>query len=540
MADDSSTDASPGGADGIESAVEDAVVLAIDLGTGGPKVALVALSGAVLDHEHRRVELRVLPGGGAVEDPHEWWEAVLDCARHLRGRGAVDPARVVAVACTGQWGSTIPVGRDGQPVGDCMLWLDQRGRELAAARVGGLLAVQGYNPRAALEWIRRAGGAPSPEGNDPLGHRLWIRNEEPDVYARTSVFLEPVDYLNLRLTGRAAATQATMTLSWLTDNRALDAVDYDPTLLRLARAERSKLPDLLPIRAVVGRVGDEVAAQLGIPAGTEVVTGLPDLHSAALGSGAVADHHAHLCIGTSAWVGCHSPVKRTSLANQMATVPSGLPGRYILANNHDCGGVSLEWLRDLVVAPDDGLGSGTPTLADLDAVAAKVPAGAGGVMFVPWLKGERSPVADTAMRASFLNLGIESGRPEMVRAVLEGLAHQMRWIYDASEKVLKAPLAAPRVLGGGTQSDLWCQIHADVLGRTVQRVVDPLMVNVRGAALFAGLVTDRLDVADLADRAPLDRVFRPDPAVTALHEVRHREFVGLNKSQKGFYHHLNR
>ena len=519
---------------------DDAVILAIDLGTGGPKTAYVSLTGEVLDHEHERVEMRVLPGGGAVESPDEWWAAVVRSAGALATRATVTPDRIVAVTCTGQWGSTVPVDGGGHAVGDCLLWLDARGRSHAARQLGGRMAVDGYRPRAAIEWIRRAGGAPSPQGNDPLGHRLFIQHEQPDTYAATAVFLEPVDYLNLRLTGRAAATQATMTLSWLTNNRTLDATDYDAVLVGLAGVDHARLPTLLPIRSIVGGVTTEAAAELGILAGTPVTTGLPDLHSAALGSGAIDDHHGHVTISTSAWVGCHTPTKRTSLANQMATVPSALPGRYVLANNHDCGGVSLEWFRDHVIAPDDGLGRGEPSLADLDTLAATVPSGAGGVMFVPWLKGERSPVADTSMRASFLNVGIDTGRAEMVRAVLEGVSHQLRWILDASEKVLKHPLRDLRLIGGGAQSDVWCQIQADVTGRPIGRVEQPLLANVRGAAMFAGLVTGRLQPSDLASRARVDRVFQPDPDAAALHQDRHQLFLGIHNSQKGFYHHLNR
>jgi xylulokinase len=519
---------------------DDDVVLAIDLGTGGPKTAYVSLGGEVLGHEHRRVEMRVLPDGGAVEDPDEWWDAIVSSAAALADRDLVDPDRIVAVACTGQWGSTVPVDAAGQAAGDCMLWLDQRAHELSRRQLGGRLAVEGYRPRVALEWIRRTGGAPTPQGNDPLGHRLWIRHEEPDVYARTAVFLEPIDFVNLRLCGRAAGTQATMLLSWLTDNRTLDRTVYDPVLLKLSGTDPTRLPTLLPIRSVVGGVTTEVAADLGIRAGTPVVTGLPDLHTATLGTGAVGDFHGHIAISTSAWVGCHVPDKRTSLANQMATVPAGVPGRYVLVNNHDAGGVSLEWLRDMVVAPDDGLGRGTPTLADLDRVAASVPAGARGVMFAPWLKGERSPVADTAMRASFLNVGIDTGRAEMVRAVLEGVAHQVRWLLETSEKVVRHPLRDLRVVGGGAQSDVWCQIHADVLGRPLHRVAEPLLANVRGAALFAGLVTGRLEVSDMDARTRIDRVFRPDPDTSRLLDERHTQFLGLHKAQKGLYHQLNR
>lgn len=520
------------------SGSDDDVVLSVDLGTGGPKVALVSLRGEVLDHEHHRVEMRTLPDGGAVEDPHEWWHAVVSAAGRLAERGAAPPDRIVAVACTGQWGSTVPVDASGHPTGECLLWLDQRGRELAAARLGGRLAVEGFRPRVGLEFVRRSGGAPSTEGNDPLGHRLWLQHNRPDLWRETAHLLEPVDYVNLRFTGRVAATQATMTLSWLTDNRRLDTREYDPVLVRLAGADASKLPPLLPIRSVVGHVGADVAERIGVPEGIPVVTGLPDLHSAALGSGAVADHSGHVAISTSAWVGCHSPAKRTSLANQMATVPSALPGRYVLANNHDAGGVSLEWLRDRVVAPDDGLGAGSPSLRDLDRVADGVDPGAGGVVFAPWLKGCRSPVADTSVRASFVNVGIETGRAELVRAVLEGVAHQVRWLLEASEGVLRSPLGEPRLVGGGAQSDVWCQVHADVLGRPVHRVQDPLLANVRGAALFAGLVLGRVTQADLAERTRVERSFRPDPAAAEELSAAHEAFRGLYRSQRRMYHRL--
>jgi len=198
-------------------------------------------------------------------------------------------------------------------------------------------------------------------------------------------------------------------------------------------------------------------------------------------------------------------------------------------------------LRDLVIAPDDLLGNGgTPTLRRLDELAATVPPGANGVMFTPWLKGGRTPVSDTSMRASFLNLGIDSGRAEMVRALLEGISHQLRWILESAEKVLRHPIHDLRVIGGGAQSDLWCQIQADVLGRPVHRVADPLLVNVRGAALFAGLVTGRIDQRAIPERTRVDRVFRPEPAAADLLERRHEQFLGLARSQKGFHHALNR
>ncbi len=227
----------------------DAAVLAIDLGTGGPKVALVSLAGEVLGAEHRRVPTTVVEGGGATQDPAHWWEAIADAAGALAEAQVVHPERVVAVACTGQWGSTVPVDAGGQPAGECLLWFDRRGRRWSQRATGGPVAVDGYALGKAAVWITHAGGAPSTEGNDPLGHRLWLRHEAPEVDRRTATFMEPVDYLNLRLTGRLAATQVSMLAWWLTDNRRTDARDYDPRLLALARVEADRLPCWCPSEA---------------------------------------------------------------------------------------------------------------------------------------------------------------------------------------------------------------------------------------------------------------------------------------------------
>jgi len=524
------------------------VVLAVDLGTGGPKTALVDLGGEIVDAVHHRVEPRVDAHGGAVAEPGAWWEAVVTATSTLVAEHPSARDALVAVAVTGQWGSTVPVDATGEAVGDCMLWMDTRGaahaRRVLAGSDGSLrgrLTVEGFAPRAILEWIRRSGGAPSTGGNDPLGHRLWIEHEEPDTWRRTHTFIEPLDYLNARFTGRVAASQASMLLWWLTDNRNLGATGYDPVLVRLAAADPERLPPLVRTGATVGTVTAEVADRLGLPRGLPVLTALPDLLSATLGSGAVGMHEAHLSLSTSSWVGCHAPRKVTSIPKQMATVPSALADRWVLANNHETSGVALEWARGLLVTADDGLTeSSHHRLADLDAVAAAVPAGSGGVLFVPWLNGERSPVADADLRGSFLNLSLATTRAELVRSVLEGVAHNNRWLLEASEKVLKAPLGEPRLMGGGAQSDLWCQIHADVLGRPLHRVEDPLLANVRGAAFFAGISLGLMSVTDVPSRVVVDRVFRPDPDSRGVHDVLHAEFTRLHRSQRGMYRRLAR
>jgi len=513
-------------------------VLAVDLGTGGPKIGLVSLTGAVAWNHHVPVATRFPPGGGAVQDAGEWWRVIADAARQALKSGAVRPEHVVAVSCTGQWASTVPVDEEGTPVGECLLWMDSRGGPYSRQAVGG--PVSGYAPRALWRWVRLTGGAPSTSGSDPVGHMLYLEHGEPAVARAARWYLEPVDYLSMRFTGVAAASHASMTAAWLTDNRRLDRLAYDPALVKAAGVPAAKLPPLVSTGSVVGEVRGDVARDLGLPAGVAVVTGTPDLHSAAVGSGAVGDYQTHLVISTTSWISCPVPMKKTDVLRQIASVPGLTPGNYLVADNHDTGGLCLEWLRDNVIAPDDGLlDVEKPSFDHLTALAASVPAGSGDVVFTPWLAGERSPVDDRGARAGFHNLSLATTRAHLVRAVLEGVAFNSRWLHEAVERFVKRRLDPLRVIGGGATSDLWCQIHADVMGRTMERVAAPLHANLRGAAMFAGLALGEISLDEIASYVPVDARFEPRRAERGVYDRLYAEFPRLYRAQKPMFARLN-
>jgi xylulokinase len=170
-----------------------------------------------------------------------------------------------------------------------VIWMDSRGNKAIRKVAGGPVNVLGYDPRKILRWVQVTGGAPGLSGKDPVSHILFIREERPDVYRDTVTFLEPVDYLNLRLTGRTCASYDSIAAHWVTDNRVIDRVDYDDRLLELTGLDRDKLPDLIPPGTLVGELTESAAADLGLPAGLPVAVGSGDVHSAVFGSGAVAD-----------------------------------------------------------------------------------------------------------------------------------------------------------------------------------------------------------------------------------------------------------
>lgn len=498
-------------------------VLAIDLGTGGPKVAVVDLDGRVHGSAFEPTAVRHLPGGGAEQAPADWWRAIVAAA------GRLDASEVAAVAITGQWAGTVAVGDDGEPLHDAITWLDSRGAPHAKRTAGGPLA--GYAPLKLARWLRTTGGAPSLSGRDALGHVLWLRAERPDVYERAAAFLEPIDWLGLELSGRAAATAASATLHWVTDTRDLERVRYDPALLRAAGIERAKLPELLPANAVLGPVTAAAAAELGVPPSAQVVAGTPDTMSAAVGSGAVADHAAHLYVGTSSWLSCHVPYKRTDPLHVIASLPSAIPGRYLVSCEQQTAGASIERLRDALFPGEDGF-------ARVEALAAAAPPGSGGVIFTPWLNGERTPVDDHRVRGGLYNLSLDTAPAQIARAVFEGVALNARWMQHYVERFARRRLEPIAFIGGGARSDLWCQIMADVLRREVRQMEDPVNAGVRGAALLAGLALGRLSVDDLHGRAEVRAAYHPDPARS--YDELFAAFRGIYKSNRRLYARLNR
>jgi xylulokinase len=519
-------------------------VLAIDLGTSALKVALVSLDGVVVAAEEEACRVRLLPGGGAEQDPErDWWELIARAAGRLTTASDATDS-VIAVSCTAQWSGTVPVGDDGGPVRDAIIWMDSRGAPYARAVTSGPVRVQGYGIGKLARWIRTTAGLPSRSGKDSIAHILWLKNREPEAYQATRVFLEPKDWLNLRLTGRAVATYDSIALHWVTDNHWIsdehgaDRIGYDQRLLRLVGVDREKLPDLVAATEIVGPLLAGPAAALGVRPGIPVIAGTPDLHSAAIGSGATRDFQAHLYVGTSAWLTCHVPFKKTDIFRNIASLPSAIPGRYFVADEQETAGAALTFLRDRVLFPPGEAPAGA--YRRIDEMAAQSPPGSRGVIFTPWLYGERTPVEDHFIRGGFHNLGLDACRDDLARAVFEGVALNARWLLGAVERFVGRRLDPIRFIGGGARSAVWSQIFADVLGRRIEQVADPVNANARGAAMLAAAALGELDFDQVPGRVAIGRSYAPDPVNADLYGRLSAEFVGLYKRNRRAHARLNR
>jgi xylulokinase len=517
-------------------------VLAIDLGTGGPKVALANAEGGIVGHEFEATELLLSAGGGAEQDPDNWWRAITLASRRLLERDLVALDDIEAISVTAQWSGTVPVDGSGRHLMNAVIWMDSRGAKYIGEVTGGPLKVQGYDARKLRAFIHKTGGIPSHSGKDPTAHILFIKHERPDVYRATATFLEPADYLNLRLCGRAVSSFDCITAHWVTDNRDIRNIHYDDHLIAVSGLERAKLPELVPSATVVGPVTPQAAAEMGVRPGTKVVTACGDVHSAVIGSGALADYAGHLYIGTSSWLSCHVPWKRTDILHNQASLPSALPGRYFIANEQESAGACLTFLRDNVFFADDELetkADGLDVLATFDRMVARTGAGSGRALFTPWLNGERTPVDDHTIRGGWHNVSLSTTRPELVRSVYEGVAFNSRWLLGVVEKFAKRKLPSLNFIGGGARSDVWCQIQADVLDREIRQVADPQQANVRGAAFLALIALGHATAEQLAQGVKISATFQPNPADRAVYDELFREFRNVYKHSKGIHARLN-
>jgi len=515
-------------------------VLAVDLGTSGPKAAVVSLAGRIVSTGHARVNTIFLPDGGAEQDPEAVWSAVKQACASALGHPAVVRSEVMAVICSSQYSSVVPVDSEGRATMNMVVWLDQRATKQRLRQLHGYPRFTD-TPIQLLRWVR-IHGLPPIESAISLQHMRWIKFARPDVYARTSTFLEPMDYVTMRLTGRRVANQCTAFMLLVTDNRRLNVTEYHPKLLELSLVDAEKLPELLPMNAIVGNVLGDVASELGLSPDTEVITGLNDTQSGGMGTFAFSGRHAGISVGSTSVMITHVGFKRTDIRHSILSMPSPVPDTYfVMAENGIAGGALEHFLDHLIYARDH---FGDLNAADrfelLGRAVAESPPGSDGVLFLPWMNGTIAPTADSRVRGGFLNLSMKTTRSHMARAVLEGVALNQRWVRGPVEKFAKRRFSHFIYQGGGAESDAWSQIMADVLGAPVHQTEHPRYIPCLGGGLLAFERLGLLGFEDFERLVRIRRVYEPNPANRAVYDDLYGRFVKAFTGIRPIFRTLNR
>lgn len=521
----------------------ESLVLTIDLGTSGPKVAVFNDNAELIDSAFAPNRLIYTEDGGIEQAPSDWINAIFSAYEVIVKNGKFNTKHIELLSITSHWSDTLPVDENGKPLSNAILWMDSRGSTYIKKLMSGLIKVDGYNLFNVLKWINITGGLPTLSGKDNIAHILYLKDKQAAIYEKAKYFLEAKDYLNFYFTGRIATSFDIATLHWITDNRDINNIRYHDGLIKQVGIDKSKLPELLPTNSIIGEVKRELVEKMGLAARVKVVSGSPDTHSAAVGSGAIKDGEAHLYAGTSGWLMAHVPFKKADIFHSMASIPSSLPGRYILINEQESSGACLNFMKNnLLYHKDEISQSAAPEnfykLADKEVM--KTPAGSNGVMFTPWLNGERSPVDDHKTRASFLNLDLKNTRGDMMRAVYEGIANNNRWLKKYVEKFTEKPIEQLRFIGGGANSDIWCQIIADTMNCEILQVEDPIAANSRGAALLGLLATQKIGMDEVESKVKVRNTFVPNPQHRQLYDERFEIYKQIYKKQKGIFRRLNK
>ena len=436
-------------------------VLGIDVSTTATKAVLIDESGAVVGVGASAYGFSVPRPLWSEQDPELWWDGAVDAIRSVLATTGVQADDVDAIGLTGQMHGAVLLDAAGDVLRPAILWNDQR----TAAECDAIRDALGPERLIAITGNDALTGFTAPK-------LVWVRDHEPDVWRRIAHVLLPKDYLRLRLTGEYALDKADGAGTLLFD---LAARDWSAEVLDALRIERAWMPPTWEGPEITGNVTPEAATATGLRAGTPVVAGGGDQSANAVGVGAVTVGTMALSLGTSGVVFATTDRPLYEPHGRVHAFCHAVPGRWHLMSVMLSAGGSLRWFRDAIVPGVE--------FGDLVDAAAEVPAGSGGLLFLPYLSGERSPHPDPLARGAFVGLTLTHDLRHLTRAVLEGVAFGLR---DGLDLMIEAGTPVPdqiRASGGGTESPLWRQILADVLGAEIATVSTS-----EGAAYGAGVL----------------------------------------------------
>lgn len=518
-------------------------IISHDLGTSADKAVLVTVDGKLVGTRRQEYPMYHPRSGYAEQEPFDWWEAVCSTTRQILSETGVRPEDVVGMTFSTQCQTLVPVDKTGHPLTRAISWLDGRSADIIREKLWTPPRIMGYNIFKLLRFLVITGGSPGHTGKDQIGKILWLKRHEPEAYSRVYKFLDTKDFIIYHLTGNFVKSVDLGVIWWLMDTRK-NRNRWHPGLCRLAGISVDMLPEVMESAAVVGTVTPEAAGKTGLLPGTPIINGSGDLSAAALGSGAIDEGELHISIGTSGWVAGHFSKRRIDIPHYTGCIGSAYPQKYYLGMAHqETAGICLEWLKNRVLYHEEQLkqeSQVTEIYQLLDQLAESAEPGAAGLIFTPWMYGERCPIDDDHVRAGLFNIGLNHGREHLVRAVLEGIAFNTRWAMETLEN-LYSKVDRLSVVGGGAKSDIWCQIVADITNRTILQVQEPHLAGALGVALLASMTLGYIDsFQDIKKYIRIKHTFHPDPRHRRLYDRMFREFKNIYKQNKKWYARMNR
>ncbi|MDR2526177.1 MAG: FGGY-family carbohydrate kinase [Oscillospiraceae bacterium] len=525
--------------------------LAYDIGTTGVKTCIFRIGETIelLAGASAGYKLYVLPGGGAEQEPGEWWSAMCETTRAVLTEAELNPAEIAGISFCSQMQGLVLVDREGRPVRRAMSYMDQRANaELKNGMAYGP-QIAGANVVRLLRSLRVT-GAVAASVKDPVWKYKWVQTHEPASFAKVHKWLDVKEALIARMTGHCVMTTDSAFATLLYDIRA-GRRGWSGEITKMLDVNPAHLPEIVPCTAEVGKLRTEQAAELGLVAGIPVYGGGGDASLVGVGAGAVAMGDTHIYSGTSGWVSTVVDKSMVDASAMIAAIVGAQENRYNYFAEQETAGKCVEWVKDhlaldeinLYLNREFDLKHQTPDMEAvytnlydyLMAVISQAPIGAGGVIFTPWLHGNRCPFEDPKARAMFWGISLETGKTELIRAVVEGVIYHLRWMLETQDKKIKTSNSV-RFVGGGALSDVMCQMVADCTGRTVETVASPQNVGSVGAAVLIAVGQGVINsIADAKQLIPATKKFLPAAASKAVYDRNYAIFKGLYNANKKLF-----
>ena len=481
-------------------------VIAHDLGTTGNKATLFDADGTLIGSAFYGYGTEYAHTGWAEQNAEDWWRAVCASTRELLQKTGARPDEVACVTFSGQMMGCVPLDAHARPLRNAIIWADQRSVAQEAwlsSRIdpAEVYRITGHRLSASYS----------------LCKMLWLRDNQSEIYRATHKFVHAKDAMVARLTGAFVTEPSDASGMNLYD---LEAGGWSAAILGAAGVDPAQLPEIRPSTAVVGTVLPEIAGEVGLPAGTPVVIGGGDGSCAAAGAGCVREGVAYNYLGSSSWisVATRAPIFDRSL--RTFTWANLQPGMFGPCGTMQAAGNSYQWARDQLAGPEVQAAreQGISPYELMNATAETSVPGARGLIYLPYLMGERSPRWNPKARGAFIRLTIRHTRADMIRAVLEGVSMNLRIILEAFT-AQGAHIEAMRVIGGGARGRFWNQMLADIYGIPVQRLAYLEEATSMGAALAGGVGVGLFDSFDVIERMnPVVETVEPDPARQAQYQ----------------------
>ena len=525
-------------------------IIIYDFGTSSLKTCLFEIDTEMklLASANASYGLYTSDDGGAEQDTEEWWGAICSTTKALFTQSEVRPGEIEGLAFCSQMQSSVFVDEKGNAVRRSMNYLDQKGvKEYKACMGRGIVKVSG-NSLYKLGRNVLVNYAGSVSAKDPVWKYKWVENHEPEVFGRIYKWLDVGDYLMARCTGRIVRTADSAFATFLYDTRK-GKEGWNRGLLKMYKVRPEHMPEIIDCTDKVGGLTKRAAEELGLAEGIPVFGG-GDMTFVNIGAGCTRPGDTHVYVGTSGWVSTCMDHQAVDLSAMITGVLSARRGYYNYYAELETAGKCFEWVMNHLALDEVGIYLSQKKIDDIESKrislydylseeVEKVPPGANGVIFTPWLHGNRCPFEDSNAGGMFFNIRINNGKRDMIRAVLEGICYHLRWLLECVMRKVKTSDAL-RFVGGGAISPVTCQMLADITGRTIETIKDPQNVGAIGTALVVAAGIRGVDVLDFArEIVKADHTYVPDLRNKAIYERNYQVFRKLYKANDASFKALN-